>query len=1070
MPIKNSIRQFLSVAVLLLASAHVCAAAPDGLAQEPLPDSWKADASLTDVTFVDRQRGWAVGSHGVLLQTKDGGKTWRTGSLTATARKTPDIPLSEKLQRIQAKQQIRAAGTSTSSPFSCRFETVCFTDAKNGWAAGGYDLPYLDHSRAVIARTNDGGKSWQNLPHLMLGRIHKLEFRGMQRLSGWAIGASDPATDSAMHFTTDAGNIWNSQKSRRMPNLIDAENSGHRFVGIDHNGQPVHFDTSKFEYSVITEEGPYNLTDIEMVDKDNGWAVGSDGAVLNTNNAGLSWTKAKIDTPAFAEFDFRCVHITPNKVWLAGDPGNVLFSIDRNSGQWDAHALSSGSSINRICFVDEQFGWAVGDLGKIWATEDGGENWKLQRSGSQRGTSQVGVLAFCNGENDLPFEFIARQAGEDGKLVGVVTPRNENVDAIRLAAERIGAAVVTPMDSASEDDLLRKTVRTIRLWRPAIVTGSSTKFMEQAVRLAADENVYPQQIASGLKTWQAQFLMISDPNGPIQFESSVFLTRIGSLLEDFVLPSRMICGLPMTSDRRSAFFAWKFVGSGSQAKRVELDRSPLAQAQVAKRKQNTVPLGNLSAIGKLSKKRELMQGLLNQRIESVLDIEQCKRGINELVYWLNADPNGHHLAGVWLVQLADEFVAAGQLQRAAWSLERLAKSYPNHYLAPLASKTLANYYSSTELNQLAIQDWQKLRGSIGEASRIPAGAKQGIAFKAQQLADGRTLYRNTVDKALVIKQAAAMTPDFDLEEELKDFDPATVDLSLDVEEPEVDVVTQSNLDPMTAVEIEIFLRERHRIAAGFFSRIGGRDPRLVKRADFQFMQVHIVRQLGGNNDSKPYFQNVLKAKPHIDFTPAARDELRTDNKDIATTIAATKKRPHLDGLPNDPVWQDVMNDGQVIKIAKLDGAAMDDVAMVARDDEYIYIYASCYRSDRYRYADQTDKLRKRDADLKYRDRIEVSFDVDRDLVSTWNLQVDWRGEVCESCAGDKSWNPKMFVAKHLDDSVWSIECAIPIKDLDDEFKTGDAWRVNFQRRQTEEKIQAEFWGLGSRNVGQLLQF
>ena len=64
----------------------------------------------------------------------------------------------------------------------------------------------------------------------------------------------------------------------------------------------------------------------------------------------------------------------------------------------------------------------------------------------------------------------------------------------------------------------------------------------------------------------------------------------------------------------------------------------------------------------------------------------------------------------------------------------------------------------------------------------------------------------------------------------------------------------------------------------------------------------------------------------------------------------------------------------------------------------------------------------------------------------------------------------MFVAKHLDDSVWSIECAIPIKDLDDEFKTGDAWRVNFQRRQTEEKIQAEFWGLGSRNVGQLLQF
>lgn len=1065
--------------MLPLATLEAATIPPDGLAQEPRPESWKADASLTDVTFVDRQRGWAVGSQGVLLRTEDGGMTWGEGNLTLSARKTKEFSLTEKIQKVRSKKQLGGASTSTASPFSCRFETVCFTDAKNGWAAGGYDLPYLDHSRAVIARTNDGGKSWQNLPHLMLGRIQKIEFRGMQRLSGWAVGASDPATDSALQFTSDAGNIWNSQKTKRMPDLIDAENSGHRFVGIDHNGQPVNFDTAKFECSVITEDGDYFLTDIAMADAKQGWAVGSDGAVLKTSNGGLSWAKAKLETPAFADFDFRCVHLSKNKIWFAGDPGNVLFSIDRQSGQWNVHALPSGSAVNQICFVDEMFGWAVGDLGKIWATQDGGANWKLQRNGSQRGSSQVGVLAICDGSRQLPLEFIARHAGEDGKLFGIVMPRNENMDSIRLASERVGAAVVSPIDADSEEALLRKTVRTIRLWRPTIVVGTSTKFMQHAIRLAADESVYPQQIASGLKAWQPQFLMASDPNGPLKFENSLFLTRVGSLLEDFVLPSRMICGLPMSAENHSAFFAWKYIGSGPNARQTEITRSPFAVAQVAKRKQESIPLGSLSAVRKLSRKRDRMQALLNQRIDSVLDIEQCKRSINELVYWLNADPNGSHLAGIWLVQLADRYVAAGQPQRAAWALERLAVGYPNHCCAPLASKTLANFYSSSESNQLAVHQWQQLRSNIGTASRIPAGTKrgpQGVAIQQKQVGGGRTEYRwDKVDLASALEEAAALPIEIDVEKELKDFDPATVDLSLEVEEPEVDPATQRNLAPMTDIEIASFLKDRHRTAANHFSRLGGRDPGLVKRADFQYLQAHIVRQLGGSEDANSYFQNVLKAKPKVGFSPAARDELRTDNTDIATQVISAKERPHLDGIPNDPLWQQVMEQQQTIKIAKTDGNLMSDTAMIARDDEYIYIYVRCYRNDRFRYSDKaaatsSKHLRRRDADLANRDRIAIGIDVDRDLVSAWNLQIDWQGQVHESCAGDKSWNPKMFVASHVDDRVWSIECAIAIKDLDAEFTSGDAWRLNLRRLGFENQDRSEFWKTGERAAGQLLQF
>ena len=34
------------------------------------------DAELTDVTFVDPDRGWAVGDRGVIWQTVDGGRHW----------------------------------------------------------------------------------------------------------------------------------------------------------------------------------------------------------------------------------------------------------------------------------------------------------------------------------------------------------------------------------------------------------------------------------------------------------------------------------------------------------------------------------------------------------------------------------------------------------------------------------------------------------------------------------------------------------------------------------------------------------------------------------------------------------------------------------------------------------------------------------------------------------------------------------------------------------------------------------------------------------------------------------
>ncbi|VWB85584.1 glycosyl hydrolase BNR repeat-containing glycosyl hydrolase [Burkholderia pseudomultivorans] len=79
-------------------------------------------ATLSAVTFVDAQHGWAVGQWGVILATDDGGETWRKQRI--------DISVDQPL-------------------FS-----VLFTNARDGIAVGLWSL---------VLATHDGGQTWMRI-------------------------------------------------------------------------------------------------------------------------------------------------------------------------------------------------------------------------------------------------------------------------------------------------------------------------------------------------------------------------------------------------------------------------------------------------------------------------------------------------------------------------------------------------------------------------------------------------------------------------------------------------------------------------------------------------------------------------------------------------------------------------------------------------------------------------------------------------------------------------------------------------------------------------------------------
>ena len=150
------------------------ALADHDLAREQVPSSWKDDAELTDVFFLNSNLGWAVGAQGVILRTTNGGNTWNEIS-NVSKEVINDIPLDQKVRNLKRGVQSRttglANGRSTHHPIRCRFESVHFINEKYGWIGGGYEVPYVGRSRAIVMRTKDGGLTWDAVDGLVIPRI-----------------------------------------------------------------------------------------------------------------------------------------------------------------------------------------------------------------------------------------------------------------------------------------------------------------------------------------------------------------------------------------------------------------------------------------------------------------------------------------------------------------------------------------------------------------------------------------------------------------------------------------------------------------------------------------------------------------------------------------------------------------------------------------------------------------------------------------------------------------------------------------------------------------------------------
>lgn len=164
---------------------------------------------------------------------------------------------------------------------------------------------------------------------------------------------------------TSAVLLGGAQKLNGQP-VLAAASVGSRIVAVGLRGLVTYSDNRGVNWSQAAVPVQSDLVGIRFVNDRLGWAVGHDGVILRTDDAGAHWVR---------QFDFRMEHASFTDYYGRLIDGGAT----RLKPYLDQVKLNTanGSALPWLatCFDDEQQGYVVGSFGMIARTTDGGKSW-----------------------------------------------------------------------------------------------------------------------------------------------------------------------------------------------------------------------------------------------------------------------------------------------------------------------------------------------------------------------------------------------------------------------------------------------------------------------------------------------------------------------------------------------------------------------------------------------------------------------------------------------------------------------------------------------------------------------
>jgi photosystem II stability/assembly factor-like uncharacterized protein len=227
--------------------------------------------------------------------------------------------------------------------------------------------------------------------------------------------------------------------------------SAEHAVVVGYGGKILNTTDAGFTWTQIKSGTGRALYRLHFADANNGWISGQEGLILHTVDGGQTWQRQKTGTNVYL---FSLDFVDARHGWAVGDKSILLETLDGGS-TWTMHKIVPASAkemtaeeaivsqdpvLYDVQFLDAKTGWVCGEFGKIYHTTDGGQTWSEQEE-SLLGQEVIDIL-------DIPTFFGIHMrdaqhglvAGLDGKLA-----RTENGTTWKFQKMKLSYPIVDPL-------------------------------------------------------------------------------------------------------------------------------------------------------------------------------------------------------------------------------------------------------------------------------------------------------------------------------------------------------------------------------------------------------------------------------------------------------------------------------------------------------------------------------------------------------------------------------------------------------------------------------------------------
>lgn len=194
--------------------------------------------------------------------------------------------------------------------------------------------------------------------------------------------------------------------------LLDIAKAGERLVAVGDQGRVLISGDQGKQWRQAQSPVSVLLTAVYFSDAQHGWAVGHDGIVINTKDAGETWIK-QLDGRQLNQLQLTTYQAL---VDAGGDPLAQDLPMDELEFYLEDAVLAEEEGPTQplldVFFINNQQGFLLGSYGSFLKTEDGGEHWSvLSHRLPNPDRFHLNALSIVQQQEGHPTLIIAGEAG-----------------------------------------------------------------------------------------------------------------------------------------------------------------------------------------------------------------------------------------------------------------------------------------------------------------------------------------------------------------------------------------------------------------------------------------------------------------------------------------------------------------------------------------------------------------------------------------------------------------------------------------------------------------------------------